>query len=112
MMNAPLFDPVYQQTALIVFSIVILSGVVVFSFRKKNFYFISAWASIKSWLIAGPLLFIMLGLPEPWSLICLVLLAVYGAKAYFQILGMFHRSYFVLICYAGLVGLGLACYHD
>lgn len=111
-MTMPLLDPVYQRTALIVFTIIVLSGVIVYWFRQHNYYFISAWASIKSWLVAGPLLFVVLGLPSPWPLIALVMLAIYGAKAYFQILGMYHRSYFVLICYAGIIGLGMACYHD
>lgn len=105
-------DPIYQQSALIVLSIIFVSGLIVYFFRQRNYYFISAWASIKSWLVAAPILFAFLGLPSPWPLIVLIAIAIYGAKAYFQILGMFHRSYFVLICYGGIIGLGLACWHD
>lgn len=106
------YDPIYRQVVLTVLLIIFASSLIVFLLRKKNYYFISAWASIKSWLVAAPFLFLIFGLPSPWPLITLTLIAVYGAKAYFQILGMFHRSYFVLICYAGIVGLALACYHD
>lgn len=105
-------DPIYQQTALIVLSIIFLSGLIVYFFRQRNYYFVSAWASIKSWLVAAPILFLLLGLPSPWPLIVLTVLAIHGAKVYFQILGMFHRSYFVLACYAGIVGLAFACWHD
>ncbi len=42
----------------------------------------------------------------------LTLAAIYGAKAFFQILGMYHRSYFVLICYAGILGLALCAHFD
>lgn len=105
-------DPIYQKTSLIVLSIIFLSGFFVFLFRQRNYYFVSSWASIKSWLIAAPILFFLLGMPSPGPLIVLTMIAIYGAKAYFQILGMFHRSYFVLICYAGIVGLALASYHD
>lgn len=97
---------------LIVLSVIFLSGAIVFSFRQKNFYFISAWASIKSWLFAAPILFFLFALPYPGPLIVLTLFGVYGAKAFFQILGMYHRSSFVMICYTGIVALGLGAYFD
>lgn len=103
-------DPVYRQTALIVLSAIFLSGAIVYFFREKNPYFVSAWASIKSWLFATPLLFLLFGLPSPAPLVVLTLAAIYGAKAFFQILGMYHRSYFVLICYAGILGLAFCSY--
>lgn len=101
---------IYRQTAIIVLSIIFLSGLIVYIFRKKNPYFVSSWASIKSWLIAAPILFLLLGLSNPYPLIALTLIAIFGAKAFFQIMGMYHRSNFVLICYAGIIGLGL-CIH-
>ncbi|MEK2690244.1 phosphatidate cytidylyltransferase [Bdellovibrio sp. GT3] len=103
---------IYRQTVLIVLSIIFASGTIVFFFRNKNYYFVQSWASIKSWLIAAPLMFIVMGLPTPWPLVCLTLLAILGAKIFFQIMGMFHRSNFVLICYAGIVGLAACIYFD
>jgi phosphatidate cytidylyltransferase len=105
-------DSTYQQTVLIVLSAIFLSGAIVFFFRKKNPYFTSAWESIKSWIFVAPLLFLFFGLPQPIPLIVLTLFAIYGAKAFFQILGMYHRSYFVLLCYAGIYGLALCAYFD
>jgi len=104
-------DPIYLRTALIVLSVLFVSGAVVYFFREKNFYFISAWASIKSWIFVAPPLFLVFALPYPWPLVALTLFAIYGAKAFFKILGMYHRHYFVLICYAGIWGLGVASYH-
>ncbi|WP_413586653.1 phosphatidate cytidylyltransferase [Bdellovibrio sp. HCB274] len=103
---------IYRQTVLIVLSIIFASGAVVFFFRNKNYYFVQSWASIKSWLIAAPLMFLVMGLPTPWPLVCLTALAILGAKIFFQIMGMFHRSNFVLICYAGIVGLAACIYFD
>ncbi len=103
---------IYRQTVMIVLSIIFASGAIVFLFRKKNYYFVQAWASIKSWLIVAPLMFIVMGLPTPWPLIFLTLLAILGAKIFFQIMGMFHRSYFVLICYTGIIGLAACIYFD
>lgn len=107
-----LFDPIYRETVVIILSVLFVSGLIVFFLRKKGYYFVSAWASIKSWLVAAPLLFLCFALPDPYPLVILVLMAVYGAKAFFQIIGMFHRSYFVLICYAGIIALGISCYYQ
>lgn len=105
-------DPIYRQTALIVLLTIFVSGAIVFSFRHKNYYFVSAWASIKSWIFAAPILFLLFSFPAPGPLIVLTLFAVYGAKAFFQILGMYDRYYFVLTCYAGIYGLAICSYYD
>ncbi|PIS09981.1 MAG: phosphatidate cytidylyltransferase [Bdellovibrio sp. CG10_big_fil_rev_8_21_14_0_10_47_8] len=99
-------SPVYRETALIVLSFIFISGLIVYFLRKKNYYFVVSWASIKSWLVVAPILFGLLGLPEPWPLICLTVIAIFGAKVFFQLMGMFHRSYFVVICYFGILALG------
>ncbi len=105
-------SPIYQKTVLIVLLLLFASGLLLYLFRKKNYYFVVSWASIKSWLIAAPLLFFSLGAPEPWPLVALTLLALLGAKVFFQLVGMFHRSYFVLICYAGIIALSLSIYYQ
>jgi len=66
-----------------------------------------AWASIKSWLILAPLMFGLMGLRQPFPILALTIFALFGAKVYFQILGMFHQTGFVYTCYAGIVGLGI-----
>lgn len=103
---------VYRETALIVLSFLFVSGIVVYFLRKKNYYFVVSWASIKSWLFVAPILFALFGLPDPWPLVVLTALALLGAKIFFQLMGMYHRSYFVLICYAGILALGFAVWTD
>jgi phosphatidate cytidylyltransferase len=105
-------SPVYQKMVFIVLSIIFVSGLLVYFLRTRNYYFNASWASIKSWLIAAPVLFILMGLPDPFPLVVLVCLAIAGAKVYFQIMGMFHRSYFILICYAGIIALGVCAYFN
>lgn len=105
-------SPIYQQTALIVVGLLFLSGLVVFFLRRKNYYFVVSWASIKSWLIMAPMLFILLGLPAPWPLVVVTCFAILGAKVFFQLMGMYHRSYFVLTCYAGIIALAVAVYYN
>ncbi|MBL7671627.1 MAG: phosphatidate cytidylyltransferase [Bdellovibrionaceae bacterium] len=111
-MSAAWADPVYRRTAIIVLSIIFSSGILVFFLRRKNHYFMSAWASINHWLIAGPALFILFGLPSPWPVFGLSVIAIYGAKAFFKIMGLYQESVFVLICYAGILGLALCSYLD
>lgn len=105
-------SPVYQQTVIIVLSIIFGSGLIVYFLRQLNYYFTASWASIKSWLVVAPILFILMGLPNPLPLLVLMVIAIMGAKVYFQIMGMFHRSYFVLICYAGIAALAACSYYN
>lgn len=107
-----LYDPIYRETVLIILSVLFASGLIVYLSRKTGYYFVSAWASVKSWLFAAPILFLGFALPNPYPLVILVMMGIYGAKAFFQIIGMFHRSYFVLICYAGIIALGVSCYYQ
>lgn len=110
-MNGSWDSPIYRETALIVLLFLFISGILVYFLRKKNYYFIVAWASAKSWMIAAPFLFLVLGLPSPWPVIFVTLIALFGAKTFFQLMGMFHRSYFVFICYLGIIFLGY-CAHE
>lgn len=105
-------SPVYQQTALIVLAVIFAGGIINFLLRNKNQYSMVAWASVKSWLIFAPIMFGLMGLPYPIPFVTLTLLAIFGAKAYFQIMGMFHKSFFVYTCYVGILGLAACSYYD
>jgi phosphatidate cytidylyltransferase len=109
----PLWDSaVYQQTLFIVLAFLFSSSLLIFFQRKKNYFFIYSWASLKSWLIVAPIFFILFGLPEPWPLVTLTSLAILGAKIFFQIMGMFHRTWFVWICYLGILGLAFCLHYE
>lgn len=112
MSTASWYSPIYQQTVLIVLSFLFFSGIIVYFFRNRNHYFRVSWASIKSWLVAAPVLFALIGSPDPWPLIALTVLGMLGAKVFFQILGMYHRTWFVMICYLGLLGLAFSVYYE
>lgn len=105
-------SPVYQQCVLIVMGVLIVASIVNYLLRKKNQYSMVAWASLKSWLIMAPIMFIIMGIKSPAPTIFLTLLAIYGAKVFFQIMGIFHKSWFVHICYLGIIGLGYSTYTD
>lgn len=102
-------SPIYRQTVLIVLTALFIGALINFLFRKKNQYSMIAWASLKSWLIFAPIMFGVMGLKYPMPVIVLTVLALFGAKVFFQIMGMFQQSLFVYTCYLGILGLAYAC---
>lgn len=112
MQDALWSDPLYRQTVYLVVGVLTVVGIILFPFRNKNPHTQAHWASLKSWLFAAPALLVLCGLPTPWPLIILTLLAMWGAKIFFQMMGMYHRSNFVWAAYIAIVCLALAIYFD
>jgi phosphatidate cytidylyltransferase len=98
-------DPLYKQTVGLVLGFLFILGIALFFARNKNTHTQASWASVKSWLFAAPILFIFCGLPSPGPLVVLTLVAILGAKTFFQMLGMYHRSYFVWATYIAIICL-------
>lgn len=105
-------NPIFLQTISIVVFALFASGIPVYLLRNRSFYFTVAWASLKSWLVAGPLALFLLGAPRPWPLVMLALIAIYGVKTFFQFMGIFHKSAFVIIAYLGIVALAVAAAYN
>lgn len=104
-MEALWYNSIYRETVAIVLLFIFLVGTIVFLMRKKNAQWLAAWASIKSWLFAAPVILFILGLPPSWTLVSLTLLSILGSKTFFQLTGMYHRSYFVWLSYVGIIAL-------
>lgn len=68
------------------------------------------WAAIKSWVITAPFIFAALAAPKPWPLVFVVLVAISGAKAFFRMTGMYHRSWYVWGTYIFIVLQGYLTY--
>ncbi len=105
-------QPLYRETVMLVIAFLVAIGVPLFFIRNKNTHTQASWASLKSWLFAAPILLGFCGLASPWPLVVLTVCAMMGAKIFFQMMGMYHRSYFVWATYIGLMALGLAIYYD
>lgn len=103
-------DPIFLQTFAIVMGVLLALTVVSFFFRHRDTYIQAGWASLVSWSIATPLLFVLVSAPEPWGLIGFGIISILGLKIFFQLTGMYHRSYFVWASYFGIVALCL-CIH-
>lgn len=105
-------NPVFQQTMALVLGVLAVLGLGLFFVRNKNPHTQASWASLKSWLFMAPILFIVCGLPTPWPFVALVIVAMVDAKIFYQMLGMYHRSYFVWATYIAIIGLGAAIHFE
>ena len=100
----------YQETAALILGSICLLGVIFFFLRQRTVHFLTVWASIKSWFFMAPILLVILALPSPWPLAFLTLIAILGMKTFFQMSGMYHRSWFVWTSYIFSLFLSLAIY--
>ncbi len=94
-----LFEAKFQETAVLVFGVLLIINVLLTMLNRMEPQFKAGKASTTSWLFIIPFIFLGLGLQWPYSLIILALVSIYGAKNFFQMTGMYHRSNFVWACY-------------
>lgn len=104
-------NPVYTQTAGLVIGALILLSILMFFLRKRGAPYTSGWASLKSWLFVAPLLFACFALPKPWPLLFVTWVGVMSTKSFFQMVGMYHRSWFVWVTYIFIFAMGHFIYH-
>ncbi len=99
-------------TSVVIFFFIV--GAIVYILQRKNPRWISVWASIKSWVITSPVIFFFAALHSPWPFIFIVIVAILGAKTFFRMTGMYHRSWFVWLTYVFLLLQGYSIYegHD
>jgi len=99
-------NSIYRETAVLVLGFLFLLSLLMFVNRNRFSYFMAGWASVKSWIFVAPIIFIVFALPSPWPLVFLTFIAIFSAKTYFQMVGMYHRSWFVWCTYGFIFGLG------
>jgi phosphatidate cytidylyltransferase len=100
-------EPIYVQTFSIVMGVLLTLTVGFFFLRSRSPQLQAGWASLVSWSIATPVLFVLLGASGNWALIGLGIVSVMAFKIFYQLTGMYHRSYFVWLSYIGVAAL---CY--
>jgi phosphatidate cytidylyltransferase len=93
-----------------VITFIILVGATLRLISPKSQHFAAAWASVKSWFFVAPILFVVFALPSPWPLVFLVLVGIFSAKTFYQMVGMYHRSWFIWATYLFMIALGYATY--
>lgn len=105
-------DPLYRETVFIVVGSLFAIGLLFFILRNKNVHTQAAWASLKSWVFAAPILLGFLGLMSPLPLIILVIIATAGGKIFFQMMGMYHRSNFVWATYLAFIAMAFFIHYE
>lgn len=99
-------NPRYLETAGLVLGVLILLTLFVYLLQRKGAPVATAWASLRSWLYVAPILFACFALPKPLPLVFVTLVAILSSKAFFQMVGMYHRSWFVWVTYIFIAALG------
>lgn len=107
-------QPLFLGIVFITLALLLGLTLVYYVLQRARPEFRSSFSSILSWLLLAPFLFLMLGMNWPFPLMLITIIAIYGAKVFFQMTGMYHRSYFVVTCYAALVISAVLIYrgHD
>ena len=105
-----LFEAKFQETAVLVFGAILLINVILTFLNTKDPQFKKGAASTMSWLLTVPFIFLFAGMAWPYPLAILVLVSIYGAKNFFQMTGMYHRSNFVWACYL-IIAFSGYCIH-
>lgn len=103
-------NPVYVQTAGLVMGSLILLTILTFFLRPKGPPYTTGFMSLVSWLYTAPLLFAVFALEKRYALLFIAWMGVLSAKSFFQMVGMYHRSWFVWITYLFIFGLGHIIY--
>lgn len=74
-------------------------GLIIFPSRNKDIFYQTSWSSLLSWAYVLPILFVVFALPKPWPLLALAVFSILASKTFFQMVGMYHRHWFVGIEY-------------
>lgn len=96
----------YVETAGLVLGALVFLGLLTYLLKRKGAPYTSAWVSVKSWLFVAPLLFASFALPKPWPLVFVTWVGVLSSKSFFQMVGMYHRSWFVSVTYLFIFATG------
>ena len=89
----------FQETVVIIFIFLFSLSSFLFFLRNKGPKLMGAWASLKSWIFVTPIALFAASLPQPYPIILLAFISIYCAKTFFRMVGIYHRSWFVLTCY-------------
>ena len=98
-----IYETKFQETAMLTFGFVLIVNIILNILKKKSPSFKAGAASTLSWLFIIPIIFAFAGLSWPYPLVMLCLVSIYGAKNFFQMTGMYHRSNFVWACYLSII---------
>ncbi len=107
-----LFEYKFQETAVLVFGVLLVINLLQTFINKMDPRFVKGAANTGSWLLTVPFIFLALALAWPYPLVVLAFVSIYGAKNFFQMTGMYHRSNFVWACYLAIMFSAYCIYRN
>ena len=110
--NGLWFEPLYQQTVAIVMVFLVTTSALLFWLQKQKPQFIAAWATVRSWTLLAPFLLFLFGLPDPYFFLIIPTIAGYSTKAFYLMVGMYHRTWFVWINYIFILTMSYSAYYQ
>jgi phosphatidate cytidylyltransferase len=105
-------DRIFRETAALILGFLALLSVLMFLLRNRAVPLMAGWASLKSWVFVAPVFLLGIALPEPWPLVLLVTVGIFSAKTFFQMVGIYHRSWFIWTTYIFILWLGYLTFRD
>lgn len=105
-------EPLFLGIVVLTFALLLGLAIVFYFLQSRRPEFRSSLSSVVSWLFMAPFIFLFLGMKWPFPLVLITIIAIYGGKVFFQMAGLYHRSYFVLTCYAALLCCAGAIFTD
>lgn len=104
-------ETLYLETAAILTLFLLSVGFIAYFLKDRSKQWYSIWASLKSWIFITPFCFVIFAFKDPWQLIFLILVSIYACKTFYQMVGMYHRSWFVYLTYAFLILQGFVIHN-
>ena len=103
-------NPLYVNTVMIIVGALLALAPPLYLLKRLGPPYTSAWHSLTSWLIVAPIFFAIFAIPAPWPLVFVTWMSILCAKTFFQMVGMYHRSWFVICTYIGIATMGYLIY--
>lgn len=92
-------DPLYKEAVYLTFILLGVVGIGLYPFRNKDHHFKTAWMSWRSWLIAFPIMVLLLALEDFWPLVGFACISIIAMKEFFKMTGIYNNYLFVWINY-------------
>ena len=107
-----LYEPKFKEAAVLIMGAILVINVIQTFLNRKDPAFKKGAASTMSWLFIVPFIFLFTGMQWPYPLAILCIISIYGAKNFFQMTGMYHRSNFVWATYLVIIFSSYCIYKD
>lgn len=98
-----IFNQFYIENFALIAAFLMVIGLPLYFVKNNSVYYQTAWSSVVSWFYVLPVIFVLFALPEPGPIVVMGLFSIYSLKTFFQMVGIYHRGWFVNLSYLLIV---------